>query len=233
MAKKIYSYVLRYDDGAAPNPFWEVCTLTICKPMIRRKAEIGDWVIGTGSANTQLARGEKVNFSEHLVYAMKVTDKMSMEAYEKHCRNALPNKIPVWNDNDWRLRMGDCIYHDFLTGLQPKLRRSVHNESNRDRDLSGLYALLSNEFYYFGSKPEALECELKGLIKCNQGHRVIQQATLIEEFEKWIKRFTKNTLYASPQLRWQFEGETDNEAVAECARQRCRDDEDEAFEVLC
>lgn len=38
----IYSYVLRTDDGAAPNPFWGTCTLTICKPVIRRTAHIGD-----------------------------------------------------------------------------------------------------------------------------------------------------------------------------------------------
>lgn len=43
---KIYSYVLRIDNGAAPNAFGQFCTLTICKPAIRRNAEIGDWVIG-------------------------------------------------------------------------------------------------------------------------------------------------------------------------------------------
>ena len=43
----LFSYVLRYDDGAAPNPFWGTCTLAICKPAIRRKANLGDWVVGT------------------------------------------------------------------------------------------------------------------------------------------------------------------------------------------
>ena len=42
--RSIYSYVLRIDDGAAPNPFWEICTLTICKPVIRRNAEY--WRLG-------------------------------------------------------------------------------------------------------------------------------------------------------------------------------------------
>ncbi len=45
----IYSYVLRYDDGVAPNPFFGFCTLAVCKPVIRRKAQVGDWIIGTGS----------------------------------------------------------------------------------------------------------------------------------------------------------------------------------------
>lgn len=40
---QIYSYVLRYDDGVAPNPYGGVCTLAICKPVIRKKPK---WVIG-------------------------------------------------------------------------------------------------------------------------------------------------------------------------------------------
>jgi hypothetical protein len=40
--KKLYSYCIPVDDGAAPNPFWDICTLVICKPVIRRTAQIGD-----------------------------------------------------------------------------------------------------------------------------------------------------------------------------------------------
>lgn len=73
MTQKLYSYVLRYDDGAAPNPFWGTCTLTICKPDIRRKASVGDWVIGTGSKNSRLKDGNTYDLSDSVVYAMKVT----------------------------------------------------------------------------------------------------------------------------------------------------------------
>ena len=31
---KLYTYCIPYDSGAAPNPFWETCTLAICKPVI-------------------------------------------------------------------------------------------------------------------------------------------------------------------------------------------------------
>lgn len=48
---RLFSYCIPVDDGAAPNPFWGVCTLTICKSKIRRVAEIGDWVVGVGSVN--------------------------------------------------------------------------------------------------------------------------------------------------------------------------------------
>ena len=59
---KIYSYVLRIDDGAAPNPFWGLCTLTICKPAIRRNAQIADWIIGTGSKILNLKTEKHTTF---------------------------------------------------------------------------------------------------------------------------------------------------------------------------
>jgi Nucleotide modification associated domain 2 len=71
---KIYSYVLRYDDGAAPNPFWDTCTLAICKPTIRRKTQPGDWVIGTGSKNSRCNDGLVHDLSDRLVYAVYSVD---------------------------------------------------------------------------------------------------------------------------------------------------------------
>jgi hypothetical protein len=106
---QLYSYVLRVDRGAAPNPFWGVCTLTICKPVIRRNAEVGDWIIGTGAKNTRLKSGIK-DFVDSVVYAMKVTDIKILKDYDKYCRQQLRNKIPDTLAVDWRLHMGDCIY---------------------------------------------------------------------------------------------------------------------------
>lgn len=41
MSPTLFSYCIPYDDGAAPNPFWGLCTLAICKPRIRRAAKEG------------------------------------------------------------------------------------------------------------------------------------------------------------------------------------------------
>lgn len=197
---KIYSYILRIDDGAAPNPFWGLCTLAICKPAIRRNAQIGDWVIGTGSKNAKLKDGKTYDFSDSIVYAMKITDKKTLKEYDAFCKNNLPNKIPKWKTKDWRFRVGDCIY-DYSINNEPKIRKSVHNEGNRQRDLSGQYALLSDHFYYFGVEAEPLPTGLKELIKRNQGHKKIEVPRLIQEFEKWIEQFEKNKLYGDPQMR--------------------------------
>jgi hypothetical protein len=85
----LYSYVLRFDTGDAPNPYGGVCTLTVCKPAIRRTAQVGDWIIGTGSRHSPVG-----DIAGYLVYAMKVSHKLSLADYDAHCQRELPIKIP-------------------------------------------------------------------------------------------------------------------------------------------
>ena|SRR2546421_4661207 len=139
----IFSYVIKYDTGAAPNPFWGICTLTICKPQVRRRADINDWILGFGSRSVKTRIG-KIDYSSKLVYAMKVTDKQSLAAYDSYCQSRFPAKIPRFGRGDWRLKVGDCIY-DFTTGNTIQ-RRSVHGKDEMARDLSGKNSLLSNWF---------------------------------------------------------------------------------------
>ncbi len=229
---KIYSYILKIDDGAAPNPFWQVCTLTICKPAIRRKAQIGDWVIGTGSKNAKLEDGKIYDFSGRIVYAMKITDKKTLKEYDEYCNYKLKNKIPNWKAKNWRLHVGDCIY-DYSKALSPSIRKSVHNEGNRLIDLGGQYSLLSKHFYYFGIEPKQLPVELVELVKKNRGHKKIERTDLIQEFEKWIGQFEKNKLYAEPQMRWVFDKELSDDEFLACAIEKIENEEDEKEETLC
>jgi hypothetical protein len=227
---KLYSYILRIDDGAAPNPFWNVCTLTICKPAIRRTAKIGDWIIGTGSKNSKCNDGNIYDLSDSLVYAMKVSNKMTLADYDNYCKQKLPNKIPSWFNKDWRRRMGDCIYN--FSTEEPTIRKSVHNETNRKTDLSGLNTLLSNCFYYFGEEARPIPQQLKQIIKQNQGHKVIEQKELVENFENWIREFKVNKLYAHPQLRHEFDRAPTEEQISKCAVKYLADDDNEAEETL-
>lgn len=61
---RVHSYVIDHDLGFAPNPFHRVCTLSACKPLIRRHASLGDYVAGTGSIPNGL--------KDRLVYWMRV-----------------------------------------------------------------------------------------------------------------------------------------------------------------
>ena len=188
---KIYSYVLKIDDGAAPNPFGGICTLTICKPVIRRKSSVGDWVIGTGSKNVKMSDGKTYDFANYLVYAMKITEKMYFKKYDEWCNKNLLIKIPIFNSKSIIEQRGDCIY-DFSEGVPPKVRQSVHTEKNRPKDVSGKYSLLSTHFYYFGEKPVALPNDLKIFVKGTQGHLVFEDIEIIERFEQWIKQYPIN-----------------------------------------
>lgn len=205
---KLYSYCLRYDDGAAPNPYWGVCTLVICKPAIRRTAEIGDWVVGLGSTNSPIG-----DISDCVVYAMKVTQKMTLEEYDFYCNSRLKNKIPEWDSGDYKKKMGDCIY-DYSKGHSPELRNSVHIKKNRKRDLSGENALLSNHFYYFGDKPIKLREELHPIIHATQGHKSNSNEPYVEEFVTWIEglRNKINSVVGKPQLMDEYSRDTDVQA---------------------
>jgi hypothetical protein len=227
---KIYSYVLRYDDGAAPNPFWNVCTLAICKPAIRRTVMEGDWVLGTGSKNAFCNDGLRHDLAGHLVYAMKIDDKLSLEGYDRFCQAHLSAKIPDINNADWRRRMGDCIY-DFATGYPPSLRPGVHTEENRIRDLSGKCALLSRHFYYFGERAVPLPADLLPLVQITQGHRKIENADLVKKFETFIKHFPLNVVAGEPQLKHAFDTPAGLARLAACASCHLEEDGREGEEL--
>jgi len=192
----LYTYCLRYDDGAAPNPYWGVCSLAICKPAIRRTASVGDWVVGLGSKHSPIG-----DISSQVVYAMHVTQVLTMEEYDAFCRKHLRKKIPDWRSTDFRKRMGDSIYE--YSGPRPRLRRSVHGEGNQKTDLAGRNVLLSDHFYYFGNKPVELPGDLLGLVHGTQGHKSRANDRRAPRFVQWIEGegFRKNVLLGQPQLK--------------------------------
>jgi hypothetical protein len=96
----VFTYVIDHDLGFAPNPFHGVCTLACCKPRIRKKAELGDIVLGTGAVMPQL-RG-------HLTYWMQVDEITTFDVYWRDHR--FRHKKPVMKGTTV-YRYGDNIYH--------------------------------------------------------------------------------------------------------------------------
>jgi hypothetical protein len=188
---RLFSYTIRYDYGSAPNPYWGMCTLTICKPVIRRTAKKNDWVVGL--------RGNLV------VYAMKIGDRKTLTEYDRYCCQQLRKKIPAWSSRDFRRRVGDCIY-DYSFGRNPKLRRGIHGKDNMETDLSGINALLSEDFYYFGSKAIALPTHLSGIIQ-KRGHKSTANDPFTASFIRWIRRhrYAHNRPLAYPELKRELE----------------------------
>ena len=194
---KLYTYCLRYDYGSAPNPYWGICTLAICKPVIRRNAQVGDWIIGFCSASF-----ENNKYPRHIVYAMQVTGKMTIKEYDDFCQQNYPAKIPVWGSSDYRGRVGDCIYDFSGDDHDPILRDGVHREENIEQDLAGKYALVSSHFYYFGDSPIELIGDLEPIIHQPQGHKSNANTAYAGKFVDWIEGLglIVNKLYGKPQL---------------------------------
>ncbi len=214
---KLYSYCIPTDDGAAPNPFWGICTLTICKPVIRRTADVGDWIVGVGSKNV---RGK--DYSGRMVYAMRITEIMSLSEYDEFCRGALPKKIPDIDSRSYKRKVGDCQY-DYSNGKKAVQREGVHLPKNRARDLRGKNALLSNHFYYFGDEATKLPARFSILVRQGQGHQCHKNEEMKNEFVKWIERkFKRNKLYGKPQIRLRF---VRDEQAKLCAIERCEQSE--------
>ena len=67
----LFSYIVRYDDGYAPNPFHGFCTLAYCKYPMRPYVQEGDYVVGLG----------KKELGNRLVYAMRVTEALEHDRY--------------------------------------------------------------------------------------------------------------------------------------------------------
>ena len=201
---KLFSYIVKNDGGAAPNPYYGVCTMTICKPNIRKTAEIGDWVFGTGGKSSKCNDGKIHDLSSKLVIAMQVTGIMTIKEYYEYCKENLPNKIPNWRTQDWRDRVGDCLYHydnDIFRSV-----KGVHLQKGQKRDLGGRNTLLSTNFYYFGEKAIDLPTSLLPLVKKGQGYNTIRDIGLVKGFEDWItNNYEKNKIYGEPQFRWRFD----------------------------
>lgn len=221
----LYSYCLRYDEGAAPNPYWGICTLVICKPAIRRVARIGDWIIGIGSINSPIG-----DISTSVVYAMQVTRKLSMRDYYDYCQSNLPEKIPDWSNSDFRRKVGDCIYDFGLPGdllVEP----CVHKENNRATDLGGEYALLSDHFYYFGDNPVCLRSDLLPIIHPHPGHKSRANEQYVEEFVSWLETsYAPNILLGEPQLKDDIISMNSNECRDLCSK---RDEEENKQDSIC
>ncbi|MBN8861055.1 MAG: hypothetical protein J0H29_21870 [Sphingobacteriales bacterium] len=201
---KLYSYIIAFDTGLAPNPFWDELTLNVCKPKIRQSASIDDWIIGTGSKNVKTKNGSAKDYSGKLVFAMKVTKKMTMQNYDQYCKENKKKKIAFIDRKDWKRIVGDSIY-DFSYGDIPRLRKVLHKEKDKPRDLSGKYTLLSTNFYYFGENAIPIPKEFDSIIKKEQGHLLIRDSETIENFENWLtKKYEANKLYGEPQLQWQI-----------------------------
>ena len=190
---KLFTYCIRNDCGASPNPYGGYCTLALTKPIIRQQAEIGDWVVALASHESGLKDANR-----RVVCAMKVTNILSWEDYDMFTRKECPDKIPQRPSKTYEKFIGDSIY-EFIPGVdEPTLRDSVHDDTNLATDLEVNKVLVSEEFIYWGSEAPELPKNLWKIIKKGKGHQVDKNTPFIKDFETFIADFEINAIFAPP-----------------------------------
>lgn len=186
-AMRLYSYVVARDYGFAPNPFHGICTLATCKPVIRRCAQVGDWIVGTGSASHGL--------SGHLVFVMQVSEKMTYNQYWDDPR--FQSKRPNLHGS-LKQAFGDNIYHQVestnLWHQEPSHHSLVDgsaNSANIKNDTQTDLILVGEKFAYWGGNAPLLPVKFRrpvvGQNICaNRGHKCNFPPQFVDSFLEWV-----------------------------------------------
>jgi len=186
---RLHSYVVRYDSGFAPNPFYGYCTLATCKPDIRKTAQVGDWIVGCGSACKEVRRRGR------LVYAMHVAEALDFAAYWADPR--FQRKKPLRNGS-FKQSCGDNIYFRDSAGAWDQLD-SFHsrpdgspNAKHIARDTGTDRVLIAQEYYYCGGHGPMLPAHLRnfqGLDICHngRGRSAFDNQALIAAVAVWCR----------------------------------------------
>jgi len=173
---RLFTYTITHDTGLAPNPFFGICTLALCKPKIRSVATVNDWIAATGT--------EESGFGRKLIYAMQVTSIMTFEEYDNFCNAHLRNKIPNMRTLSIIDKVGDCQIG--YSASQIIYRDGIHNEVQLRRDLDGRNVLLSDKFIYFGADAKELPDDLLPIIH-KRGHKSNANSRYFERFLEWFE----------------------------------------------
>jgi hypothetical protein len=171
---KLSAYIIRFDVGFAPNPFGRYCTLTCCKPTIRRMAEKGDIVIACASS--------RVAGPGRLVYAMRVSEVIPYQKYwrDKRFASRKPSQRTAIS------RRGDNIWHQDRAGKWKVVPGACHDMGNMETDTGGVNALVATEFFYFGRSAIRVPSRFADMLAETQGHKNTHDRKRIDSFWKWV-----------------------------------------------
>ncbi|WP_028525192.1 Nmad2 family putative nucleotide modification protein [Runella limosa] len=194
-----YSYKMTRDYGFAPNPFGGVCTLATCKPHIRKKAEVGDWIIGSGSKKIKSAYYRPI-------YLMKVTEKITLTDYWDDVRFQF--KKPILNGSLVTIH-GDNVYtkDENNDWVQAKCQHSHPIENIRAKhiktDTNGEFVLISDHFYYFGDAKIKVPNQFLDVFSKLRDYSSpnVLDATLCQKFVNWIESSFSTGIHGNP-IHW-------------------------------
>jgi hypothetical protein len=193
--RRLYRYVIDHDKGFAPNPFFKVCTLACCKPVIRKGAEIGDVIVGYGPAKHEL--------SGRIIYWMIVDEIMRFDDYWEEPE--FEKKRPR-SGGSLMLNFGDNIYHHAPGGRWVQ-ERSFHSDKNSLKGGGNLKrdtgytdrVLIGRDFAYWGAEGPRPPAQYKEFVWTGRGqvYKVASEERK-EAFIGWLQDLPDRGLMADP-----------------------------------
>ncbi len=176
-------------------------------------------MVGAGSSSSGL--------KEKVIYAMKVTETVTLEQYDARAEHDWPKKVPNVDSPFVIDRLGDCIY-DYATDVKgrPTQRKGVHDAGNCATDLNGKSVLVSDHFYYFGINAIELPKHLKVIVHHTQGHKSNANSDKFHEFVNWIEGLglLKGQLYGWPSTTVDWD---ENGSCTSCRPRQVASEQDE------
>lgn len=195
----VFTYVIEHDLGFAPNPFHGVCTLACCKPRIRKKAQLGDVVLGTGAVLPNL-RG-------CLTYWMRVDEITTFDKYweDPRFRNKKPAMLGTtlyrYGDNIYHRDDGEETYHQEYSFHSMEDGAVSPGDLKRDTGTTDK-VLVSRNFAFWGKSglliPDHLSCFVK-----RERHLFSEEQK--QALMEWLRTHPERGYIDEP-AHWQFLG---------------------------
>jgi len=192
---RIWRYVLATDSGMAPCIEKGMLSLSCCKPMIRKYARPGEWVVGF--VPKSIGRGR-------VAWVGQIADIVPLDKYER--------RFPGRQDAIYGLRAS--------APGEPKvmvpLREDYHaDERSRRRDLNGRNALIFGPFWYWGGVGISAPAEIAGSAHYYVGQSAKNSSPeKIEALEAWARSKAEPGVHGSPR---------DRRPMPPAKRRRCTD----------
>ncbi len=186
ITSRIYLYKMTIDNGGAPCVQNHLLSLAICKPVIRKTAKTGDWLLGVGGKSLH----------NRLIYMAEVTEIIEYgDYYSLGVYEGRPDCIYEFNkEGKLQVRRNARYHHDGLSigtdvGIQ---------------DAMGKYpsarVLLSRNYRYPGKNgTTSLLCSYPALMEVldglAQGHCVNHSPAVLAELNALQSELWEKTLY--------------------------------------
>ena len=188
---KLLRYIVRYDRGLAPNPYFGVCSLALCTPNhMNAKLGRGDWILGRAPRKG----------GNRLVYAMRITNVLDMNDYFDQFPSKRPDPAGTFEQ-----RRGDNIYYsrDGQWRRAPSLEHNTVENFRQDCGRTVYLAEGAENYWYFGAEgalqaQQEFPSRFPRLVHAGRGISYATDPRVIAGFAAWLESLGRSGLIGEP-----------------------------------